>query len=135
MNETLLMLSLLPYYSFASALKRENILEFSLCGCVGVAFRWDTSAAAQNPQRKGRSIKPLGIRLGSQVGTHAGQGFPSGAVPVHPNKCVMPSSSLSDVELVFGLFVLRRNIGQISCYFGQMLFTNICTLMFICYPF
>ena len=52
-----------------------------------------SSTSPQNPHRNGRSMKPLGTRFGSHVGTQAGQGLPSGLRPVHPNRCVKPASS------------------------------------------
>ena len=86
------------YYPFchncllASLWSSEKSLQASSLG-AGFVFNFATSSAAQNPHRNGRSMKPLGTRFGSHVGTQAGQGLPSGLRPVHPNRCVKPASS------------------------------------------
>ena len=85
------LLSLLPYCSLASLWSSEKSLEASLG--AGFVFNFATSSAAQNPHRNGCSMKPLGTRFGSHMGTQAGQGLPSGLGPVHLNRCVKPASS------------------------------------------
>ena len=95
------MLSRLPYCSLVSVWNREQFGHSSI-GWGVTALSLATSVAAQNPHRKGRSMKPFGTRLGSHVGTQAGHWFPYSPFTVHAKRWVEPCSSSSETDPFLG---------------------------------